>query len=132
MSFPSVVLTHHLQARRRFFKTTSKTGNCSGIVGLSIEAVSLLFVYPCRRRFKFSYSKGRKYRANNRRPIEPWLPLIDNRPTIGRPRVKTPLYIPLVSASPINPVAVRLRIIRRTVLGRHNPNFILSFNPATA
>src|SRR6267142_2476947 len=32
---PSVVHTHHLQARPRFFKITSKTGNWSGIAIVS-------------------------------------------------------------------------------------------------
>jgi hypothetical protein len=60
MTARSVVQTHHLQARPRFFKTTSKTGNCSGIVGLLVEGVLWLFVYPRRRRFKPLYGQGRK------------------------------------------------------------------------
>jgi hypothetical protein len=56
---PSVVHTHHLQARPRFFRITSKTGNWSGIAIVSRSRGFHICVVPSRRRFKI-HREGRK------------------------------------------------------------------------
>ena len=57
---PSVVHTHHLQARPRFFKITSKTGNWSGIAIVSRSSGVFISVsLSSRRRFKI-HREGRQ------------------------------------------------------------------------
>jgi hypothetical protein len=56
---PSVVHTHHLQARPRFFRITSKTENWSGIAIVSRSRGFHICVVPSRRRFKI-HREGRQ------------------------------------------------------------------------
>src|SRR5712664_2502989 len=112
MSFPSAVLTHHLQARPRFFKTTSKTGNCSGIVGLLVDGfccfLSIHFVagsnLPTAKVVNTAQITGGQWGLNFPHPqsANDWRPLA----SINSLKLETFRYVLFVSVFPINPVAL--------------------------